>query len=76
MTTQTGTANDVQTALEAQGLEVLKGKGGFWVKGEGHITLAQARKRTGIAAPARQRREPQPAWGDFATIAMLNGARR
>lgn len=71
----TGTASDVQAALEAQGREVLKGKGGFWIKGEGHITLAHARKRTGIAAPARQRRERQQAWGDFATIAILNGAR-
>lgn len=72
----TGTAADVQTALEAQGLEVLKGKGGFWIRGEGHITLAQARKRTSIAAPARPRAERSRAWGDFATIAMLNGIDR
>jgi hypothetical protein len=67
-----GNADDVLTALQAQGLEVLKGKGGFWIRGEGHITLAQARKRTGTAAPKRERRATQPAWGDFASIAALN----
>ena len=51
---------------------VLQGKGGFWVKGKGFYTLAQARKITGIEAPKRQLKEKLKPWGDYATIAMLN----
>jgi len=69
---KTGTAADVLAALEAQGLEVLKGKGGFWIRNEGHITLAQARKRTGIAAPKRQTRERVAPYGDAAWIMGIN----
>lgn len=68
-----GTRQDVQEALQAAGCQVLSGKGGFWIRGEGFITLAAARKRTGIAAPKRNFRGRQAAWGDFATIAAMNG---
>ena len=52
--------------------DVIQGKGGFWVKGHGFITLAAARKITGIPATTRRVVERQSAWGDYATIAMLN----
>lgn len=55
--------------------EVLQGKSGFWIRGHGFITLAKARKLTGIKAPSRQRTR-MPAWGDYATVAMLNTQRR
>lgn len=53
------TAREVLIALnKIKGEEnVLYGKGGFWIKGEGWISLAQARKLTGIKAP---KREPRP----------------
>ena len=55
---------------------VLQGKGGFWVKGKGFYTLAQARKITGIKAPKRDPKPRVQPWGDFATIAMLNQPRK
>ena len=55
---------------------VLHGKGGFWVKGKGFYTIAQARRLTGIKAPARERRQTVQPWGDYATIAMLNQPRK
>jgi hypothetical protein len=69
------TTRTVLAALQSAGLEVLSGKGGFWIKGEGFLTLAQARKRTGIAAPEREARPQQQPWGEFATITLLNGHR-
>ena len=69
----TGTRKDVFDALKASGCEVIYGKGGFHVKGEGFITLTQARKRTGIVAPKRHFRGRQTPWGDYATIAAMNG---
>lgn len=69
----TGTPEDVKAALEAQGLEALKGKGGFWIRNEGWISLAQARKRTGLAAVPRQIRPRQTAYGEWAIVAALSG---
>lgn len=54
---------------------VLQGKGGFHVKGQGFISLAKARRLTGTPAPPRPRRERMPAWGDYATVVMLNQRR-
>ncbi len=59
---------------ELYGAPVLQGKGGFWIRGHGFITLAKARKLTGVKAPSRERQR-MPAWGDYATIAMLNTQR-
>jgi len=59
---------------EHYGAPVLQGKGGFWIRGHGFITLAKARKITGIKAPSRERQR-MPAWGDYATIAALNTQR-
>jgi hypothetical protein len=68
-----GSSSDVLNALQAQGFEVLAGKGGFWIRGEGHITLAQARKRTGIAAPKRQPRATQQPFGDYGWMLGIAG---
>lgn len=70
----------VLTALEQKyGADnVAHGKGGFWIRGDGptrHITLAQARRETGLAATPRQKRPKQAPWGDYATIAMMNRRR-
>ena len=60
MDMHTKTQQEFQTALEAQGFEVLGGKGGFWLRGHGHVTIAQARRMTGIAAEPRVRRPRAP----------------
>ena len=62
-------------ALKAQGKEVVSGKGGFWVKGEGFITLAAARKLTGLKAPERSQRPRMTLYGDLAWIAKINHIR-
>lgn len=68
----TKTQEILQAALEAQGFEVLAGKGGFWLRGHGHVTTAKARRMTGIAAEPRVRRE-RIAYGDYAVlIAFVN----
>lgn len=64
-------------ALEkATGMPVLHGKGGFWIKGHGFVTIAKARRMTGVPAPERRVRERVPAWGDYAIIAMMNRPRK
>jgi hypothetical protein len=68
----TKTQEILQAALEAQGYEVLQGKGGFWLRGHGHVTTAKARRMTGITAEPRIRRE-RVAYGDYAQlIAFVN----
>ena len=68
----TKTQEILQAALEAQGYEVLQGKGGFWLRGHGHVTTAKARRMTGITAEPRIRRE-RVAYGDDAQlIAFVN----
>ena len=68
----TKTQETLQAALEAQGYEVLGGKGGFWLRGHGHVTTAKARRMTGITAEPRIRRE-RVAYGDYAQlIAFVN----
>lgn len=66
-------SREVLDALNDQGLEVLAGKGGFFIKGEGFISLAQARKRTGVATKKREVRQRVTAYGDYAIIAAING---
>ena len=53
--------------------DIIHGKGGFWIKGHGHFTLQQARKLTGIKATPRQPRQVLAPYGDYATIAQING---
>lgn len=55
--------------------EILAGKGGFWIKDRGFITLQQARKITGIRGKKRMRRDAVRPWGDYATIAIINGVK-
>ncbi len=72
----TGSREDVFSGLQKRyGADhVLKGKGsGFFVRGKGVMSLAKARKETGIKAPARVFRGKQLPWGDYATIAALAG---
>lgn len=67
---------DISTALATlKGAEVMFGKGGFWVRSQGFITLAEARKLTGVAAPKRERRERVMFGGDWGMIGALNRAR-
>jgi hypothetical protein len=54
----------------------LAGKGGFFVKGHGFISTAKARKLTGIKGKTRNPPKTLSAWGDYATIAMLNQSRK
>ena len=61
------------TLAEKTGCEVLQGKGGFWVRGRGFVTLAQARKMTGIVAPKRPCRAKTLPYGEYAWFAAMNG---
>ena len=63
---------DIMQAATLRGDSLMFGKGGGWIRGEGFRTLAQLRTRYGVPTPRRERRERVPAWGDFATVAMLN----
>lgn len=71
-----GTANDVLAALKAQGKEVMMGKGGFFIKGEGFLSLSKARRLTKIRAPKRPLKEVRSAWGDWAIVEMMNRSRK
>lgn len=64
-------------AFAAQGIEALHGKGGFFLRGQGFVTFAQARKMTAVAVPAELKREGGmvSAYGDYAIIAKINGIR-
>jgi len=67
---------ELAKALEAKtGQPVLVGKGGYWIREQGFVTTRQARNLTGLPAPKRECRRGLP-WGDYATIAMLNQARK
>ena len=52
---------------------ICSGKGGFWVRGHGFFTYAKARKLTGMPVENPRSRRPRiSAYGDYATIAMIN----
>lgn len=70
-----GTKWEVLDALVARYGDAVYGKGGFWIKDGGFVTLAKARKMVGIEAPAREFRPRVSAYGDLATVALLNGVR-
>ncbi len=53
--------------------DCVQGKGGFWIRTKGFYTLAQARKITGIKATPRPARQVLMPYGDYATIAQING---
>ncbi len=53
---------------------IVSGKGGFWVRGYGFFTYAKARKLTGMPIEnPRPRKQHMMPYGDYATIAMING---
>ena len=64
---------EVLRALQAMGYEVLYNSGTFAIRGKGLVSLAQARKMTGIQAPKREVRERVTAYGDWAWVAAING---
>ena len=63
----TAVQDELTAALEALGFDVLAGKGGYWLRGRGHVTTSQARRMTGIAAAPRVIR-PRVAYGDWAQL--------
>lgn len=68
---------DLKTALEKYyNSPTLAGKAGFFVKGHGFVSTAKARKLTGIKGKTRNPPTRMSAWGDYATIAMLNKPRK
>ena len=62
-------------AYKARGVDAVTGKGGgFALKGRGYVSLAKARKETGISmAHSRGPRMEALPWGDYATVAALSG---
>ena len=66
----------IRAAYAALGKEALSGRRGFWVRGKGWQTLAEARRETGIDGhQTRRPRQAKSPWGDYATIVMLNARR-
>ena len=53
--------------------DVAYGKGGFFVRGKGHVTVAQARRVTGVKAQARPRRPKTGGYGDYAILRKVAG---
>ena len=53
--------------------DVMSGKGGFFVRGKGHVTIAQARRVTGIKAKPKPRRAKTGGYGDYATLRKIAG---
>ena len=56
--------------------DVVYGKGGFFVRGKGFISISKARSLTGLEAPKREFRGRALPWGDYATVAMFNQPRK
>lgn len=52
--------------------DVVTGKGGYFVKGQGFISIAKARRLTGIKAQERNFKPRMSAYGDYAWIAKIN----
>ena len=73
--TQRGARQQVLKALADKGIEAVYGKGGFFLRGQGHVSFAQARKLAGVAVPEALRRERREAilYGDAAIIHMISG---
>ena len=52
--------------------DVVYGKGGFFVRGKGFISISKARLLTKKEAPERQYRGRMSSYGDYATVEMFN----
>jgi hypothetical protein len=65
----------IRDALAAQGIEAMYGKGGFWLRGRGHVTFAQARKLAGVdvSDELRRRSRARILYGDAAIIHAIAG---
>ena len=71
------TTRQVAEALTAQGWEAMYHEGRFAMRKPGDTkttfaTLAQARAMVGMSAPRREFRERVSAYGDWATVALMN----
>lgn len=64
---------EIIAALAARGIEAVYGKGGFFVRGQGFVTFAQARKLAAVAAKPIDRQCRHTAYGEYAIFAALNG---
>ena len=53
--------------------DVMYGKGGFWIKGSGHITLVKARQVTGIKGKKRTPIKVHGGYGDYAIMRKVVG---
>ena len=62
-------------ALASKGIEAMHGKGGFFLRGQGHVSFARARKLAGVAVPEELRREQREAilYGDAAIVHAIAG---
>lgn len=62
-------------SLREQGLEAVYGKGGFFLRGEGFVSFAKARRLAGVAVSEGLRRERREAvlYGDAAIVHLIAG---
>jgi hypothetical protein len=66
---------EIIEALAAQGIEALYGKGGFYLRGQGFVTFAQARKLAAVVVPESLKREQRESilYGDAAIVHLISG---
>lgn len=62
-------------ALAADGKEVLTGNGGVFIRGEKWVSWAGLYRRYGITPAKRPTKPRVSAYGDYATIALINGVK-
>ena len=71
------TPNEVDKLIKAlkkhYKADVMYGKGGFWIKGSGHITLARARQVTGIKGKKKAPTKVHGGYGDYAIMRKIAG---
>ena len=60
----------IMARLNEMGFEALYGKGGFWLKGHGHISFAKARKLAAVEVPDNLKRSggKSAPWGEYAWL--------
>lgn len=66
----------LEKKMESAGKEFYRasGKGdGYFVRGSGYVSYAKARKIFNVPMYEKRERMQQVAYGDYATIAMING---
>ena len=54
-------------------VEVVYGKGGFFVRGKGHVSIPKARKITGIKGEKRRGKLVTGGYGDYAWMRKIAG---